>query len=276
MPTMLMRLARPLCCLLLTAPAWAQTPVNDDRPIDQGVEDIDPRARSQRRIDPGNAKYPTRSMIVERANPHQAGWSELGLPALDRATGAPDTHRYEYRAPGVRARMDRPDYLVVDEDGRPALNRQPVFDGAFRELPPPNTIYDLVPEDPEPVDDASNDPGWDDPRVDGRINRRLGQASDAYNPGTVRGPSAQQRRPQAQRYKIRRLHAKKYDDQPSDDPEKPDETRETKTPAETEPSAEAPDAADIPDKPHADHNAAADPAADAPADDENESSDEQK
>jgi len=223
-----------LASLLLASAARAQAPVNDDRPIDQNVEDVDPRAVSFRVIDPGNAKYPTRSMIVERA--HQASWSQLGLPALDQPPGLPDTRKYEYRAPGVRARMDRPDYLVIDQTGEPAFNRVPMMDGAFEELPPPNTVFDLVPERPQSQDPARTDPDWRDPRVDGRIDRRLGRANDTYHPGRFNPPRPEDRKPVVERFKIRRLHGKKYDD------EKPEaDATETKPADEKDPKKPGPD-----------------------------------
>jgi len=228
--------------LLGHAQARAQTPLNDDRPIDQNVEDVDPRATSFRVIDPGNARHPTRSMIVERA--HQAKWARLGLPALDQATGLPDTRRYEYRAPGVRAQMDRPDYRVIDQTGEPALNRVPLLDGAFEEMPPPNTVFDLVPERPDPHDPTHTDPDWRDPRVDGRIDRRLGRADDTYHPGGLNPPRPEDRRPVVERFKIRRLHAKKYDDEKTEAQEtqtKPADEKDQKKPS-PEPQAEPPQA----------------------------------
>ncbi len=223
------RIAPPILAAVLlaafTAAAHAQAPVNDNRAVDQGVEDVDPRAVSFRVIDPGNAQYPTRSMIVER--PHSAGWSQLGLPTLDEATGLPNTRRYEYRAPGVRAQMNRPDYLVIDQAGERALSRAPIMDGAFSELPPPDTVFSLVPERPQSKDPAVTDPTWRDQRVDGRINRRAGQAADSYHPGRLNPPLPEDRKPTVQRFEIRRLHGKKYDDakeaQPQEPQAKPDE-----------------------------------------------------
>lgn len=170
-----------------------------DRPVDQAVEDLDPRAASLRVVDPGNAQFPTRSMIVQRA--HAARWQ----PGADLAD-----HRYEYRAPGVRAVMNRPDYVVLDGAGRRAANIAPAIDGAFLETAPPDTVFRLTP-DQRPI----ADPATTDPRPDARIDARVRYPVRLTEPDATAVPPDTAGR----RYIIRRLHGKRYADSADADAE---------------------------------------------------------
>jgi len=104
-------------------------------------------------------------------------------------------------------------------------------------VPPPNTVFDLVPERPQSQDPGHTDPDWRDPRVDGRIDRRLGRADDTYHPGRFNPPRPEDRQPTVQRFQIRKLHGKKYEDDKNEPTEESPEEKD-------KPSPEKPPAAD--------------------------------
>lgn len=119
-----------VCGLLgLAWPTAHAQPQPADAAVDRGVSDVDPLAASQRVIDPGLGGF-TRDTSVAR-NP------ALGSP-LSPNQG------YVYSAPGLRALMDRPSYLVVDREGR--LNRDvAALHDDFRFLTiPANTVFSLT------------------------------------------------------------------------------------------------------------------------------------
>lgn len=192
--------------LMLLAVAWPALaqPASDGRAVDQTVEDTDPRAVSLRVVDPGNAQFPTRSAMVERA--HAASWAEAN-------PGVAGPRRYEYRAPGVRAYIRQGEYVVVNQAGDRTRNAAPLLDGGFRAEAPPDTIFSLTPDAPAPLDPAAADPHWRDPRVEGRVNYNQPRH---FDPGTAAAPV--QTTPDGQRYIIRRIHTKTYktSDQPAD------------------------------------------------------------
>jgi len=106
------------------------------RPVDQAVEDLDGLAVSLRRMGKGI-----------RSDGEQTSLFKYPQPAVGSALTRP----YLHVAPGVIARIDRPDYLVFagTRDKRILLkeNVAPKVDGMFIEVIPPNTIFELRPLD---------------------------------------------------------------------------------------------------------------------------------
>lgn len=115
--------------------------------VDANVGDRDPLATSLRRVEPGNAlhSFENRLTVTDFAR----RWSPFD-PATptttDPSTGLVHSQGYQYRAPGVRALIDRPDYLVDLGGNTPGRNVQPVRDGAQVMIIPANTIFQLTPE----------------------------------------------------------------------------------------------------------------------------------
>src|SRR5690606_17894511 len=109
----------------------------DYRPVDQTVEDLDPLATSSRVIQGSPAVFSHRTSLYRPLDPRQT--DPFGHPA---------TQSYILEKPGVRAWVSRPDYLVlVDPDPQHPkfnINVQPILDGAFFELVPPGSVYDLT------------------------------------------------------------------------------------------------------------------------------------
>lgn len=100
--------------------------------VDQAVEDLDRLATSLRHLD---------------RDLHQNGArANLYRIESDSANAGP---RYYRVSPGLRAWLDRSDYLVASGHDRLALNMAPRFDGEFVELVPPNTVFDLRPIVPQ-------------------------------------------------------------------------------------------------------------------------------
>jgi hypothetical protein len=136
-------------------------------PVDRSVSDLDLRASSSRRVEQGIGVYGQSGSLYRRAD--QNPWS---FP-----TGQALTQQYQLREPGVTAWIDRPDYLVRDPLGELRLNVAPSLDGQFIDLVPPNTVFDLVPYTPRAsvsYDDRSGR-GWENPRIDTRLNTRIGE-----------------------------------------------------------------------------------------------------
>lgn len=115
-----------------------QQPANQSLvPVDQAVGDLDRLSTSMRVIQPGLSPFGDRTRLYRLQTP----WS----PYLPGATpgGMDDTY---YRiGPGVRARVDRLDYLIPLGKRNFDLNVAPRRDGQFIELAPPGTVYDLRP-----------------------------------------------------------------------------------------------------------------------------------
>ena len=159
------------------------------QPVDQAVSDLDPLSTSLRWVEPGNAVFSHRVRI------HQL----RGQPAIDPTTGLALPREYLFRAPGVRARIDRPQYLVLSPFSTPKKPRldqnvSPALDGGLIEVIGPNTIFDLV---PRPIITTSTH-GLDRPaaridaRLDTRINSRLhtaiGKPLGPWSPATTTMP----------------------------------------------------------------------------------------
>jgi hypothetical protein len=103
--------------------------------VDQAVGDLDPLSESIRRIDPavGRDLNTGRIRLIQPTNREDGFGLRLGF----------DAGYYEYRAPGVRAVFQRPDYLTRNRDGQVVLNQTPATDGEYLELIPPNTVFNL-------------------------------------------------------------------------------------------------------------------------------------
>lgn len=140
--------------------------------VDQAVQDLDPLATSLRRMNPGNALYNNDGRIYQLRPP--GPWTQAGLPALDNLTGLNMPQQYIYRAPGVQAYMDRPDYLV--RPGAMSTRRRnvaPHGDGKFVEMIPAGVVFDLVPRQPGAQVQPQAADDWVDHRIDGRIDNRI-------------------------------------------------------------------------------------------------------
>lgn len=149
-----------ICVLTLTAFARAQ--VRQSGPVDQAVGDLDSLSTSLRRVEPGLGQFNARAALRELP---AAPWTVGVLPA-------PNGQRYVYEAPGFRAYMDRPDYLVVgSSDAGPPVRRNvsPGVDGGFLPMAPANLVYDLRPPSVRTLPPPELDPHWTDTRLDTRI-----------------------------------------------------------------------------------------------------------
>lgn len=145
-------------------------------PVDRAVGDLDPRAVSQRWMDPGRASFmPGPMLYTEGFGPQgfDDGSAGFGLPSVNPSTGLAMSGRYRYEAPGVRAWMDRPDYLVRTGPGRYDLNLAPGRDGEALQLIPPGTVFNLLPPDMVEAAAEPEVPAGEDHRIDGRIDGRV-------------------------------------------------------------------------------------------------------
>jgi len=154
--------------------------------IDAGVADLDPHATSLRRIEPGLGRFDFNARL--RPVDHAARWGvgagvhdadpvRAPRPAApqtawrDPATGLLHHQPRRYRAPGVRALLDRPLYLARrGADGRidPDAPRVAII-GA-------NTVFELTPERaPEAPRPAGPPPAG---LVDTRLDLRVGGIDD--------------------------------------------------------------------------------------------------
>ncbi|MCC7407589.1 MAG: hypothetical protein IT442_05930 [Phycisphaeraceae bacterium] len=135
-----------LAALLLFAPRAHAEPLTSPTPVDQGVADVDPLSTSLRRLEAGLSPLGQASALfllpADQAPPANA--PPTSLHQLD---GQSDFVYYRV-AQGYRLRVDRIDYLVRDSDDNLFLNHQPRKDGEYREIPGPNSYFDLSPLDP--------------------------------------------------------------------------------------------------------------------------------
>lgn len=134
------------------------------QPVDQTVSDLDLRAASMRRVEQGIGVYGQSGYLYHRGDlppGYAPGYDGLGLPL---------TQQYQLRQPGFTAWLDRPDYLVVDQNGEMKLNVSPIQGFGAVGLIPPNAVFDLVPRGQAPFvpyTEPFND-GWDLNRVNTR------------------------------------------------------------------------------------------------------------
>lgn len=171
-----LRPSRPfLACAAVLALAAGEasaqsTPGQALRPVDQAVEDVDPRAASRRHIDTGNATLSPRSRMF-RIDPQQAGVWTPGLPLMTA-----ERFPYMYRGRGVQAIAPRADYLVLQTDrmqARPhvAINKQPRRDGEFIERISAGTVFNLIPRAGQARGETPEQQSA--PRVSGRLDTRV-------------------------------------------------------------------------------------------------------
>lgn len=152
--------------------------------VDAGVADLDPHATSLRRVEPGLGQFDFGARL--RPVDYAVRWG-VGAPDAeavraprlatpqsawrDPATGLLHHQPRRYRAPGVRALVDRPQYLVRrGPDGRidPAAPRVAVI-GA-------NTVFELTPEAPPEAPRPAGPPPAG--LVDTRLDLRIGGLDD--------------------------------------------------------------------------------------------------
>ncbi len=162
-------------CLLLAGLAQAQTALNRNAPVnpaspapgspvDLNVGDADPLSVSLRRVETGNAQFSVEGRLTV------ADFGNRWAPSRDPATGLLHVQGYEYRAPGVRALIDRPTYLTRTIDGV-EVNVQPDAGGREVAIVPANTVYLLTPERPRRPDvEAAAPPPPPANLLDTRIN----------------------------------------------------------------------------------------------------------
>lgn len=150
-------LLRTLLTLVILLPAHAllaqqSTPALPGSSVDANVGDRDPRAVSLRRVEPGNAQHSFANRLT--VTDFSRSWSPLNPAtptAADPSTGLIHSQGYQYTAPGLRALIDRPEYLVDLGGGTSGLNVQPIRDGAQLMIIPANTVFQLtVPRDTPP------------------------------------------------------------------------------------------------------------------------------
>ena len=147
-------------------------------PVDQTVSDLDPLGTSLRWVEPGNAQFSNRVRLYR-----------LDESGVDPATGLIFPGQYLYRSPGVQARLDRPQYLSLSPFSTPnhsqmVINAAPAVDGAFIEMIPPNTFFDLVLR-PDPRSSPAN-PYGDQSQANGvRMNTRIDTRIDSRIDGRV-------------------------------------------------------------------------------------------
>ena len=123
--------------------------VDTGRAVDPNVGDRGPNAASLRVVEPGLAQHPFTARVT--TTDFRSRWSPFQAAdpiATDPATGLPHSQGFQFTAPGVRALMDRPDYLVDVGGDQAGLNVQPVADGRQVLIIPANTVFQLTPERP--------------------------------------------------------------------------------------------------------------------------------
>ncbi|QQE13518.1 hypothetical protein JD969_08690 [Planctomycetota bacterium] len=153
-----------LAAACLSDVAMGQAPVNDNnlagdkrgyvpelvmqgtwRPVDQTVSDMSSNAASQRRLNHGNSQFSRNVTMYERD--YVGGQLKQGLPTVDMHTGMVVPTQYQYRAPGVTALVQRPEYLVVVGKSSKRTyvekNRKPMRDGLFADIGSAGMVYNL-------------------------------------------------------------------------------------------------------------------------------------
>lgn len=177
-----------LCGLALTGPplmaqaATGTTPgttpgTSPGSPVDASIADRDPLAASFRWVEPGNAQFSFQNRLTV-AN-FNAGWSPFdpGSPtATDSSTGLVHSQGYQFRSPGLRALIDRPEYV-------------PVRGGGEAMIIPANTVFQLTLERPvAPVDTrpAAHE-NFRDHRLNLQVQREPSVSMRAFPQASIRG-----------------------------------------------------------------------------------------
>lgn len=164
-----------LCGLVLGGPevmAQATPGTSPGSPVDASIADRDPLAASFRWVEPGNAQFSFQNRLTV-AN-FNTGWSPFdpGSPtATDSSTGLVHSQGYQFRSPGLRALIDRPEYV-------------PVRGGGEAMIIPANTVFQLTLE--RPVARVDTRPAAHENFRDHRLNLR----SNDPNSGSA-SPSSQ-------------------------------------------------------------------------------------
>lgn len=200
-------------------PAAAQSAAAPGSPVDTNVGDIDPRAASLRRVEPGNAQFSYEARM--RVADFSASWNRYAAPAIDPNTGLRHHQQYQYTAPGVRALIDRPAYLVKTDEGL-AINQQPSRDRSEIGLIPANTVFQLT----LPREHRRPDTDIDRPRpanmLDTRVDNRISPLSLREYQAQQRATNTQPAQPETPAAPIQLM---------------PHITRDRSTPAATQPAS---------------------------------------
>jgi hypothetical protein len=162
-------------------------------PVDQTVEDLDPRSRSLRQVEPGNAQFPEHVSLYRRAEPVK-GPAATG-PLRHHGQARP----FVYRAPGVEAFVDQPQYLTPQGRNRP-VEEGLSGDRRFLQQITANTVFNLIPEAAKP--NASANQSAEPPagqvteryRVDTRLDTRVSPRVEGRIDGRVNAPAGASRR----------------------------------------------------------------------------------
>lgn len=164
-----MRIA--LWCLGLVMIAAPALEAETERLIDRGVEDVDPAARSLRKMDYGIDEQTSRSRLFDLS-------TDLRSPETIQGTGR--TAEYRLEGPGFRAYLGRSDYLVREANKKYGLNHNTIDGGRRVVLIPADSFFSLTPDSggfQEPARETFR-PG----QVDTRLRTRMGDAEYASGP----------------------------------------------------------------------------------------------
>lgn len=179
------QLAAWLVAGLVSAPALGQQrpdPVPLPTPgaatvyTEESIGDVDPRGVSTRWVDPGQASDLMKDRVV-RTRPLTP--AEAAASGLNPRLGA--TRGFAYRAPGVRATFHRPAYITLTLDG-PRVNGSRVREGDFREIIPPDTVFDMTTPPVPPAELTEFSAGM---LIDGRIDLSPGRLRAAASPAAI-------------------------------------------------------------------------------------------
>ena len=206
--------------------AQAQPASGNRTAVDPLTASKDPLATDFRRIEPGIAQHPyaARLTIADFGRT----WSPSSPRTIqnDPATGLPHAQGFEYRAPGVRALIDRPAMARIPGSDEPVL------------IVPANTIYQLTPERSAP---AAVEPPPHANYRSRRLDLRLSETADLRLGASQPTPHAQWRFPAAAMQHHSTLPdlptAPTAEGQP---PTKPVPVSRSKTPSPREPEPDTP------------------------------------
>lgn len=144
-------------------------------PVDMSIADRDPRAASLRRVEPGNAQFSFENRLsVANFNAAWSPFDPASPTATDFSTGLVHSQSYQYRSPGLRALIDRPEYV-------------PIRGGGEVMIIPANTVFQLTLERPvRPVDTR---PAAHENFLDQRLDQRGSAANLPTNVSLTGGPA---------------------------------------------------------------------------------------
>ncbi|MEM1107805.1 MAG: hypothetical protein AAGH99_03855 [Planctomycetota bacterium] len=138
------------------------------RPVDLTVAGQGPQSVSLRRTDPGNAQFSFRYRLT--VADFNANWSPSAASptAVDPSTGLAHSQGFQYRSPGVRALIDRPEFARLSNGSRIMTI-------------PANTVFQLTHETPTAAQPTP--PAVHQNFVDRRLNLRLSEPNAAASLG---------------------------------------------------------------------------------------------